>query len=210
MVRANKEARGVFLQTYTALVFKLGIPSARRPLGGRQRIHDFSQHTIIYIDPRLDTLYIGPSSNNDICLTRDSISALAALPYVQMIETFACEYNEWYHYFEGHSMQDLPHLSLLPQLEHTIVTTNDLTYEMLRQHEDHLACRPQGEVEFIQAPAALAECYQFDLAEHFNSLFSQDPPPLKLKCVLRGGMEQPRVVRRNIAHGEQTEEYITF
>jgi hypothetical protein len=138
-MRANKEAHENFLTKWTPFCLqeadKYPVCSADFP--------------ITYINPLVDTVYIGAVPKQYFCFTEDAVEALLDLPCIGELRHLACEIVEWQHnLFETEKMDknwEIGFFSRFPKLEVFTIVDHDIDWRWINRHEE----RPLGVLEFV-------------------------------------------------------------
>jgi hypothetical protein len=134
LLGATTESRVVFLKHYHPLVTKEA--SAQ---GQGTCHHDSTKGTIVYIDPTIDILYIGASSENETCVSTVSLETLKTTESLSDINVLACELREW---IDGSIEDDENLYSWFPSSANLILTWGDVTHEEFERN----ITRPEGEI----------------------------------------------------------------
>lgn len=83
-LRANKEAHDNFLKNWHPFCLQKPEDGTSDP-----------KLPTTYINPSLDTVYIGAVSRNESCFSPQAINALLLLPGIERLQNLACEIVEW-------------------------------------------------------------------------------------------------------------------
>jgi hypothetical protein len=200
LARANRESREVYLKTYVPLV-----KHCRVITSAAHCFHEFSKHAT-YFDPTIDTLYIGTSSTENLCVTTESFTALGASPWMQKVCRLAVEYQEWLDSDNTREETEPYALSFVPNLREIILINDDIEFRDLLSNNEMWVSRPHAEIEFIHADDSSLPEWVEEVASWYNENLPKDKiVKFTMKNILRGG-NRPGIVRgyRN-SHVSDTE-----
>lgn len=138
-MRANKEAHDNYRKKWSSfclLQSKDSTSSAGLPF--------------TYINPEMDTVYIGAGPQSDFCFSSDAVNGLLALPRMSQLRYLACEIIEWHQNTSDPDKMgkawELGFLVRFPSLEEFIIVDYDIDWTWMISGKE----RPDGTIELVE------------------------------------------------------------
>jgi hypothetical protein len=189
LLGVNKEARAEYLKRWSPLC------EHKEPWG-----HAYCAHgKICYFNPDVDTLYIGPSTQELVCTCPDSVDRLSSITNISRLRFLAFETAELIDAPDASNDDDweVRLFSIFPNLEFIIVGFHDIEWRKVGISNAD-APRPDGVITFsdiIMDDLCSSHCAQLQtrFEVHYKELTQAYMPPLILKDVSRGFVTRPSI-----------------
>ncbi|KAE8447112.1 hypothetical protein EG329_011096 [Mollisiaceae sp. DMI_Dod_QoI] len=148
LLRSCLESREVYLKHYKPSIREVERRVYSRALEGCN--HDFGNEEnagqrLVYLDLNIDIVYIGPSSQGELCFTKFSLECLLDIPAMKGLRYLAVEYAEWNNDL-ANELREIETLALFPKLERMTVLVEDMNWVdfMLRKKS-----QAKGQIEIV-------------------------------------------------------------
>jgi hypothetical protein len=195
VIRANKESWTVYSKVMIPFLKQVRSSSGAC-------IHsdtEISTSPFSHINPSIDTLYIGPTSEAYDVLNQNSVEKLALNPGLDTLRFLACDFVEWHDVLKRLESADMYLIAYFPTVESFTMIIRDM--EWIGFGDDHWG-RPKGRIGFKDLTEDEDVAYSGWISKIWDSFDGvcvktevNQPPKFLIKRITRWGLLMDGEVR---------------